>query len=92
MIIEPTKGTVLVELGTSEWGDIPVPEKAHDSLTWGKVVAVNESETKEYGWMVGRNAHWRKYKDDARVDRTSCFIEIKDILGTSYENTASTDK
>jgi co-chaperonin GroES (HSP10) len=90
MIIEPMRGTVLVELGTSEWGDIPVPEKSHDSLTWGKVVAVNEDDKEAYGFLQNRNAHWRKYKDDARVDNNYAFIEIKDILGTSYANTTST--
>jgi len=85
--IEPMAGTVLAKLSTSEFGDIPVPEKQHDSMTWGKVLAVNGYDLEIYGYLEGRVAYWRKYKDDARIpgeDRL-VFIEIKDILGTSYE-------
>lgn len=92
MITEPTKGNILVELSASEWGDIPVPEKSHDSLTYGKVISVSKSEVEKNDWLVGRTAYWRKYRDDARIGENMCFIEVKDIMGTSYENTASTDK
>jgi len=85
--IEPMAGTVLVKLATSEFGDIPVPEKQHDSMTWGQVLLVNKFDHEIYGFLEGRMAYWRKYKDDARIPGKDklVFIEIKDILGTSYE-------
>ncbi|MDE1829390.1 MAG: hypothetical protein KGI25_03605 [Thaumarchaeota archaeon] len=96
-ILEPMQGSVLVELGISEFGDIPVPTKDHDSMTWGRVIAVNE-EDKDFEFLIDRIAFWRKYKDDARVPDTIAegkryvWIEIKDILGTANEITTSTDK
>lgn len=89
-IIEPEKGVVLVKLGVSEYGDIPVPPKDHDSLTWGEVVSINKEDRDDYSYLLGRRAHWRKYKDDLRIDAKVgdsilCLIEIKDILGTSYD-------
>jgi co-chaperonin GroES (HSP10) len=95
-ILEPESGSVLVELGISEFGNIPVPEKQHDSMTWGKVIAVNEMDTdKEY--LIGRIAFWRKYKDDARVPdaiaegKRYVWIQIEDILGTAYEGSVTSN-
>jgi len=86
MTIAPMEGTVLVQLSTSEFGDIPVPEKQHDSMTWGKVIGVNPADDK-YVFLLNKTAYWRKYKDDARVpgEQKLVFIEIKDILGVSFE-------
>lgn len=86
MIVEPEPGVILVRLATSEFGDVPVPEKAHDSMTHGTVVAINP-ENKDRAYLMGRTAYFRKYKDDARLfeDNKLALIEIKDVLGTSYE-------
>lgn len=85
--IEPMPGTVLVQLAESEYGNIPVPVKSHDSLTWGQVVSVNEDDVIACGFLRGRVAYWRKYKDDARIPNTKlALIEIKDILGSSYDS------
>lgn len=92
MIIEPNEGVVLVELPTSEWGNIPVPEKPHDSLTGGMIIAINPADSEKFGHWNGRMAHWRKYKDDARIKKNLALIEIKDILGTSYESTETANK
>ena len=95
-ILEPMQGSVLAELATSEFGDIPVPEKQHDSTTWAKVMAVNEND-KEYLYLLDRTIFYRKYKDDARIPsviedkKKLVFIDIKDILGTAYEGSASTN-
>ncbi len=88
-IIEPTKGNILAKLSTSEYGDIPVPEKDYDSITWGTVVATNEEDKEEYGYLLGRQAYWRRFKDDCRIadEKTLVLIEINDILGSSYEST-----
>lgn len=80
--IEPAEGVVLVEL-IKEFGDIPTPEKSHDSLTSGKIVSVNKAD-EDYNSRIGQIAHWRKYVDDARLPGNLCFIDIKDIKGFSY--------
>lgn len=84
--IKPVKGVVVVKLPLSEFGDIPVPEKAHDSVTYGEVVSINPKDTDAKEFM-GTTVHFRKYKDDARIGEL-CLIEIKDILGSSVETTA----
>lgn len=81
--IKPVEGVVVVKLPVSEFGDIPVAEKAHDSVTYGKVVAVNPVDSEAQQFM-GTTVHFRKYKDDARIGEL-CLIEIKDILGSSVE-------
>lgn len=91
IIIEPEPGNVLVQLPESEHGDLPVVKKEHDSLTWGTVIFVNVTDSEHYGYLLGRVAHWRKYKDDARLGGNLALIEIRDILGTSYD-TSSTDR
>lgn len=88
--IQPEPGNVVVKLPVSEYGDIPVPEKQHDSLTWGTVVAISEAD-KDKAYLMGRTAYWRKYKDDARLGDNLCLIEIKDIMGSSFENTTGTN-
>jgi len=95
-VIEPSVGTVLVKLAVSEHGDIPVPEKNHDSITNGTILAVHPDDKEKYGDLVGRTGYWRLYKDDLRIDarvgaEKLCLIEIKDILGSSYEDTSSRD-
>lgn len=77
-------GTVLCR-AESEFDNIPVPEKDYDSMTWGTILAVNKNDEADYGFLVGRQAHWRKFKDDCRVGKNDVLIEIKDILGSSYE-------
>lgn len=86
------KGVILAKLSTSEYGDIPVPEKDYDSITWGTVLAVHPEDETQYGYLLGRQAHWRKYKDDARIagEKTLVLIEIKDILGSSYDERTDT--
>jgi hypothetical protein len=91
MTIEPEPGVVLVQLPESEHGNLPSVRKEHDSLTWGTVLAINEDD-KDKAYLVGRNIHWRKYRDDARVGKNMALIEIGDILGTSFESTASKDQ
>lgn len=88
---EPFKGVVLVEL-LGEFGNIPTVVKEHTTLTSGTIIAVNKADEEEYGFLVGRTAYWRKYKDDARIGKNGCFIDIKDILGSSYEDTSGTDR
>lgn len=88
--IEPEEGVVLVLLPESEWGELPVVRKEHDSLTWGLVVAVNPGQPNK-AYLLGRNAYWRKYKDDARFGKYA-LIDIKDIMGVSIgSDTISTD-
>lgn len=88
--IEPAVGVVLVELANSNFGTISTVEKKFDSITSGKVIAVNEADKEKYGYLVGRTEHHREYKDDARVKlpdgHKGAFIEIKDILGTTQED------
>ena len=86
MKIYPEPGVVLVQLAVSKYGDIPVVDKPHNSVTFGTVVQVNETD-KDKQYLKGRTAYWREYKDDARVDDAErlCLIEIKDILGTSED-------
>jgi len=88
-VIEPTQGRVLVKLGVSEYGNIPVPPKDYDSITWGLIVKVNPAD-KEYSGWVGKFGHWRRFKDDMRVDFSSgnenfALVDIIDIMGISYE-------
>lgn len=80
------KGTVLAKLSASEYGDIPVPEKDYDSITWGTVVELNKDDA-DYDYLLGRQIYYRRFKDDARIafDKTLVLIEIKDILGSSYD-------
>ncbi len=83
--IEPMPGVILVELPASEFGDVPTIAKSHDSMTYGKVLAMHELD-KEEQYLLGRVAYWRKYKDDARIPHTQyALIEISDILGSSYD-------
>jgi hypothetical protein len=89
-VIVPVKGRILVQLGASEWGDIPVPEKTFDSVTNGVVIKVHPDDEKEYGDWVGEQAYWKLYKDDLRVATLPdggklAIILISDIDGTSYE-------
>lgn len=85
------RGIVLAELALSEFGDVPVPEKDHDSITWGTVVAINREDEEEYKYLLGRKAHWRRYMDDCRIpeNKQLVLIEIDKILGTSYEEDSS---
>lgn len=90
-------GTALVSLGASNFGDVPVPEKSHDTITWGTIIKLNKEDEKQYGYLLNREGYWRAYKDDAKIDphvgqKKLCLIDIKDILGSSYEDTTSTDK
>ena len=89
-VIEPTKGRVLVKLGVSEYGDIPVPPKDYDSITWGLIVKLHPDDVKEYGHWVNKFGHWRKFMDDMRVDFSSgsenfALVDIDKIMGISYE-------
>jgi hypothetical protein len=80
---EPQVDTVLVKLAV---GDIPAPEKQHDTYTSGKIVAVNKLEFEEWQSRIGQTAHWIGYKDDCRLPNKMAFIQMKDILGFSYED------
>lgn len=73
MKIEPAEGVVLVELVKNKFSI----EKDHTTYTSGKILAGDVRHE-------GQIAHWRGFKDDARVGNNQCLIEIKDILG--YEN------
>lgn len=90
MKIEPMPGTVLVELAVSDYGDIPLEQKAYDSVTMGKILGVHPDDKEKWGYLVGRTGFWSKFKDDSRVlgvDKKLSLIEIKDIKGTAYEHT-----
>jgi len=76
-VIEPAEEVVLVEL-ISKFGNVPTVGKPHDTYTSGKILAVGNNVPKE---KIGKIAHWRGYKDDARVGDNQCLIEVKDILG-----------
>ena len=89
-VIEPTKGRVLVKLGVSEYGDIPVPPKDYDSITWGLIIKLNSEDEKQYSSWVGKYGHWKKYMDDLRIGEmagkeTLALIEISKIDGISWE-------
>jgi len=86
-IIEPMQGTVLVKLADSEFGAVRTPGKAYDTITWGTVIAINKNDS-DHEYLLNREAYWRPWKDEARLpfDKTLAHIEIKDILGTSYED------
>lgn len=89
-VVEPTKGRILVKLGVSEYGDIPVPPKDYDSITWGLIVKVHPDDEKEYGKWVGKFGHWKKFMDDLRIDsvvgnETLALIPIDKVDGLSYE-------
>lgn len=90
-IIEPADGVVLAKLSTSEFGDIPIPEKAHDSMTYGVIVKVPKGAGMEN--RIGQTAFWRKYKDDARIPGKDklVLIEQKDILGYAHSDTDSSN-
>lgn len=85
-VITPMPGVALVQLGASEFGNVPVPEKAHDSMTSGIVVGMNPSDS---NWkdLMGKTIYYRKFKDDARINGKDklVLIEISDILGSSYD-------
>lgn len=88
-VITPEQGRVLVKLDTSEYGEVPVPEKTYDSVTSGTILAINENDV-DYQYLVGRKGYWRLYKDDLRVAKLPtgeklALILIKDIDGTSEE-------
>jgi hypothetical protein len=89
-VIEPAKGRVLVKLGASLYGDIPVPPKDYDSSTYGLIIKVNPEDEKEYGKWVGRIGYWKLYKDDLKIsdelggDKIA-VIPISDVDSTSYE-------
>lgn len=89
MIVEPSVGIVLVRLANSNFGTVSTVEKKFDSITRGEIIKVSKDDETEFGYLVGRVGHWREYKDDARVklpDGTNgAFIDIADILGTSWE-------
>jgi hypothetical protein len=91
MIIEPSEGVVLVELA-GNFGVVTMTEKSYDSLTSGKVIAVNPND-KGNAYLLGRTEYHRAYKDDCRIpnhdDPKLALIEVKDILGSSYESTDS---
>lgn len=89
MNIEPQTGRVLVELATSNYGDIPMPEKSYDSITSGKIITVNTEDIVagfQVDW-VGRTGYWRLYKDDCRVEGPNgeklALIEVNDVMGLS---------
>lgn len=89
-VIEPLPGRVLVKLGVSAYGDIPVPPKDYDSLMEGIIIKVSRPDEEIYGYLVGRIGHFKKYKDDLVVGTTAeggklALIPIQDIDGTSYE-------
>jgi hypothetical protein len=88
--IEPTKGSVLVSLPPSDYGDVVLTEKAYDSVTNGEILSVAKEDEEKIGHWVGRIGYWHKFRDDARITGTAdtrkmALVEVKDILGTSYE-------
>lgn len=89
-VIEPVKGRILVKLGASEYGNIPVPEKTYDSVTSGEIIKINPEDEHDYGNWVGRTGHWKQFKDDLRVatlptGEKLAIILISDVDGTSHE-------
>ena len=86
-VIEPAKGRVLVKLGASDYGDIPVPPKDFDSSSYGVIVKVNPEDEHDYGHWVGRVGYWKKFKDDLRLPEEDKLVlmPINDVDGTSYE-------
>lgn len=82
-IIEPSPQVILVKLDV---GTIPGPEKLHNTYTSGLVVAVNDQDKESLGYLVGRIAYWRGFKDDCRLPDKMALIDLKDILGSSYES------
>jgi len=94
MIVEPSVGTVLVELAASNFGAVSTVEKKFDSITSGTIIAVNDADKDKYGIWIGRTGHWEEYKDSCRLKLSTgekgALIQIKDVAGTSY-NTKTMD-
>jgi len=93
-IIEPEKGRVLVKLGVSKYGAVPVPEKTYDTVNEGEIIEVNPIDRKEWGYLVGRIGYFKDYKDELRVvtlptGEKLALIPINDIDGTSYDDDKS---
>lgn len=91
MAIIPQPGRILVKLPVSEFGHIPVTPKPHDSLTHGVGLALDESDVEQYGHFIGRTLFWRLYKDDARITKELCLIDLTDIMGYDDASTGSPD-
>jgi hypothetical protein len=90
-VIEPEKGRVLVKLGVSKYGNVPVPEKTYDTVNEGEIIAVNEIDRESWGYLVGRTGHFKDYMDDLRVatlptGKKLALIRIDNIEGTSYDD------
>lgn len=80
--LTPLDGVVLVELGSSPFGNIPVPEKKYDSRTEGVIVALPVEKVGEL--QIGLKVFWEEYKDTVRAkqdDKEYAFIKIEDIRG-----------
>ena len=86
---EPEPGNALVNL-VPTYGDVPVPPKSYDSLTAGEILAVHPND-KDKQYLVGRIGHWAQFKDDVRLEGNIAFVPLKDILGSSYADTANRD-
>lgn len=84
---EPFLGVVLAEIPLSDSGTATV-EKSYTSLSWAVVIKLHPDDVEKYGYLLNRRIHFRLYKDDCRVknnNKREALIEIKDILGSSYE-------
>lgn len=84
MIIEPNQGVLLVKLPASEFGNIPVPDKAYASTTYGEVLYVHHTDKTKHGYLVGRTAYWDKFKD-IKIPTTDnlAFVKVEDVMGYS---------
>lgn len=89
-VIEPTRGRILVKLGVSNFGDIPVPPKDYDSIIEGVILKVNPEDEKKYGHWVNQVGYWRKFMDDMRVATLSdgsqlAIVDIDKVMGIAHE-------
>jgi hypothetical protein len=86
-MIQPEVGTALVELSKSS---IPTPEKSYDSVMSGRIIALHPEDMKLKSYLLHRIGYWRQFKDDLRVSNNQALIEIKDILGSSPDESTDT--
>ena len=77
----PLNDTVLVEIVGSQYGNVAIPDKKYDSRTSCTVLQVGNEEL---DFLIGHEAFWRMFKDDAQFkdgNKTFAFIDASDILG-----------
>ena len=81
--MQPQQGNVIVKIPTSEYGAVPVNVTTYHSVTWGEIIQLHPKDEEEYGYLVGKIGHWRKYADDILLPGGHSVIPISDIKATT---------